>query len=82
MKLFGYKEAGLPTEEIESSELAEITLVATPAELRMIAEFLESTARNMERMGDRYDHEHLSDKNPGFNDSPHFVVFNSQHHSR
>jgi hypothetical protein len=43
MKIFGYKNQSLPPEEIESEELAEITLVATPEELRKIASFLVTT---------------------------------------
>jgi hypothetical protein len=77
MKIHGYSDQGLPTEEIQSSELAEITVVASPSELRRIAAFLLSAADNMEHMGSSYSHEHLSDKQPGFDSSPHFVVFNS-----
>ncbi len=75
MKIYGYIDEGLDIDQIVPSELAEITLVASPDELRMIASFLETTAQEMERMGETYDHEHLSDKKtPYFNDSPHFVV--------
>jgi hypothetical protein len=82
MKLYGYKDEGLPIEEIEPSQLAEITLVATPEELRSIAQFLEAAATNMERMGDAFDHEHLADKKAGFEHSPHFVVFNAHRQTR
>jgi hypothetical protein len=51
MKIFGYSDQGLPIEEIESLELAEITINATPAELRKIAKFLNSVAKTMELMG-------------------------------
>jgi phosphopantothenoylcysteine synthetase/decarboxylase len=78
MKLYGYKDEGLPIEDVEPAELAEITLVATPDELRKIAEFLQSAAQSMERMGDAYDH----DKKPGFADSPHLVVFNADRGAR
>lgn len=74
MKLYGYKNEGLEIDQIISSELAEVTLVASPEELKMIAEFLESAADEMIRMGESYDHEHLSDKNKVFESSPHFVV--------
>ena len=77
MKIFGYSDQGLPTDEVESSELAEITLVANPSELRRIVAFLTSAAERMEKLGSKYDHEHLSDKQSGFDESPHFVVFNS-----
>ncbi|MGD8594675.1 MAG: hypothetical protein PVF82_17750 [Gammaproteobacteria bacterium] len=74
MKFYGYKNEGLEIDQIISSELAEVTLVASPEELKMIAEFLESAADEMIRMGESYDHEHLSDKNKVFESSPHFVV--------
>jgi F420-dependent methylenetetrahydromethanopterin dehydrogenase len=74
MKLYGYKDEGLDIEQLVPAELAEVTLVATPTELRRIAAFLESAAKEMERMGDTYSHEHLSDKDRSFLKSPHFVV--------
>lgn len=77
MKIYGYADQGLPFEEIESSELAEITLNANASELRKMAAFLIAAADRMERLGAEYGHEHLADKQPGFDDSPHFVVFNS-----
>lgn len=77
MKIHGYSDQGLPTAEIQPSELAEITVVASPGELRQVAAFLLSAADTMERMGASYSHEHLADKQPGFDSSPHFVVFNS-----
>lgn len=76
MKFYGYKDRDLPVEDIEPDELAEITLVATPDELRKIARFLESAADKMEQRGKGYSHEHLSDLDKTFRDSPHFVVFN------
>ena len=56
------------------SPLVEIMLVASPTELRRIAEFLSAAATNMERMGGAYSHEHLSDRDRSFASSPHFVV--------
>ena len=82
MKVYGYKDEGLPIEQIEPVELAEITLEATADELRRIAAFLGDAAANMERLGPEYDHEHLADKKPGFEQSPHFVVFNANRHTR
>jgi len=55
----------------------EVTLEATPAELREMAAFLNEAADRMESLGERYSHEHLADLKPGFRSSPHFVVFNS-----
>ena len=74
MRLFGYPDEGLPIEEIVSNELAEVTLNATPEELRRMAEFLSFCADEMDRMGVTYDHVHLSDRMKEFRKSPHFVV--------
>lgn len=78
MKIFGYKDEGLAPAEIRSAELAEITLLANPAELRKIAAFLNTCADGMETRGKEWEHEHLSDKIKDFEDSPHFVVFNPE----
>jgi len=78
MKLYGYADEGLPPEQVVSATLAEITLCATPGELRKMAAFLGSCAREMERMGSSYDHVHLSDRVKEFESSPHFVVAASQ----
>jgi hypothetical protein len=70
MDLFGHK-----TNEIESdARLSELILAATETELRMISKFLTHCADEMGRMGVAYDHIHLSDWEPQFKDSPHFVV--------
>jgi hypothetical protein len=74
MKIFGYSDRGLPSEDVVPDSLAEITLVASPAELRRIAEFLVEGAATMERMGSTYSHEHLSDWDCAFETSPHFVI--------
>jgi hypothetical protein len=77
MKLWGYTDEGLSIEDIRPSELAEITLQATPKELRKMSEFLTFCAAEMERMGSDYDHIHLSDRLKEFRNSPHFVVMKS-----
>ncbi len=74
MRLFGYESTDLPPEEIVPSALAEITLVASPVELRAIAKFLADCADEMDRMGPAFDHVHLGDRIKSFRDSPHFVV--------
>lgn len=74
MKLSGCADADLPVEEIVSVTLAEVTLCATPVELRRIAEFLALCAAEMDRMGEAYDHIHLSDRMREFQSSPHLVV--------
>ena len=77
MKLWGYVDEELPVEAIVPSELAEITVQATPKELRKMSEFLIFCAAEMERMGSDYDHIHLSDRLKEFRKSPQFVVMKS-----
>lgn len=79
MKIHGYADEGLEIEEIVPAELAEITLVANPEELRRIARFLENCASGMETRGKSWEHEHLSDSDRYFQGSPHFVVFNPEY---
>lgn len=74
MRLFGYENTDLPPEKIVPSALAEVTLVASPDELRAIAAFLVECADEMDRMGSTYDHIHLSDRVKSFRASPQFVV--------
>jgi hypothetical protein len=74
VKIHGYADRGLPIERVVSDELAEITLVASPMELRRIAEFLTRGAATMEQMGAAYGHQHLSDWDRSFESSPHFVI--------
>ncbi|MGH8080182.1 MAG: Imm32 family immunity protein [Lysobacter sp.] len=74
MRLRGYSVEDQDVDDVRFVELAEISLSADPTELRRIAAFLNDAADNMERMGDTYDHEHLSDRQSGFDDSPHLVV--------
>jgi hypothetical protein len=74
MRLFGYADEGLPIDEIIPATLAEVTLCATSVELRRVAGFLTFCASEMDRMGDAYDHVHLSDLMKEFRDSPHLVV--------
>jgi len=77
MKIHGYSDQDRSSGEIRPKQMAEISLVATPAELRRIANFLNKAADTMQRMGANYGHEHLSDRQAGFDDSPHFVVIAS-----
>lgn len=75
MKIHGHPALGDAAAGI-AAELAEVTLVATPDELRRIARFLESCAAGMEARGVAWEHEHLSDRDRSFDRPPHFVVFN------
>jgi len=60
MRIHGYEDTGQPIEAVVTALLAEITLNATPDELLAIAEFLRQCAREMNRMGDAFDHLHLA----------------------
>jgi len=78
MQLYGYEGQRLDIAQIESQTLAEITLVATPDELRKIAAFLSHAATEMERWRDEYSHLHLSDYDKAFRASPHVTVFDTR----
>jgi hypothetical protein len=68
MKIFGYGDGA----EIRPAELCEITLQASPVELRKIAAFLDACADGMETRGKNWEHDHLSDKVKEFRGAPHF----------
>lgn len=74
MKIYGYSDEGLPVEDIVPATLAEVTICATPGELRQMSEFLVLCASEMDRMGTKYDHIHLSDRVKSFRSSPQLVV--------
>jgi len=76
MEVHGYAKEEQDVENLTPSELAEITLVASPDELRRIAKFLEHCASEIDSCGKAWCHGHLSDKDKSFRNSPHFVVFN------
>ena len=75
MKLHGYPIFAADAKDLVPDTLAELTLEATPEELRVIAEFLNRTASKMEEMGADFEHVHLGDEYVEFKNSPHFVVF-------
>ncbi|MGO4703252.1 Imm32 family immunity protein [Dyella sp. 2RAB6] len=79
MKIYGYIDEEMSVEEKGPKVLAEVTLVASPEELRKMASFLLASAESMESMGASYNHEHLADKQPCFVDSPELIVFNPVH---
>jgi hypothetical protein len=79
VKIHGYAKEEQDAENIIPADLAEITLVASPEELRRIAKFLELCADKIEINGTSWEHEHLSDQDKTFVNSPHFVVFNPSH---
>lgn len=79
MEIHGYSKEEQYAEDLIPAELAEITLVASPKELRRIAKFLESCANGIEKHGKSWSHEHLSDQDKSFESSPHFVVYNPEY---
>ncbi len=74
MHIYGYDDTGQPLGTVVPALLAEVTLNATPDELRAMADFLRGCADEMDRMGEKFDHVHLSDRLTHFEASPHFVV--------
>lgn len=76
MKIHGISQQEQYSEDLIPADLAEITLVAAPSELRRIAKFLENCAAGMDEYGKAWVHEHLSDQDKSFKNSPHFVVYN------
>ena len=74
MKLYGHPELTEAHENDSPRRLSEVALCASPEALRTIAGFLIHCASEMDRMGDSYDHLHLSDRLPEFEDSPHLIV--------
>ena len=74
MRLSGHSDFSGENDAIVPTALAEITLGASPTELRAMAKFLTDCAGEMESMGAEYDHVHLADRVRAFEDSPHIVV--------
>jgi len=74
MHIYGYEDKGQAFGPVVPAPMAEVTLNATPAELRAMADFLRGCADEMDRMGSVFDHVHLSDRMKQFSASPHFVV--------
>jgi hypothetical protein len=57
MKIFGYTVKN----ESNPQELTKITLQVSPAKLRIIANFFNKAANDMEVMGKRFGHEYIQD---------------------
>ena len=81
MNIYGHTKRKRSDGEEQPAALAEVTLVASPAELRRIAAFLLAGAQTMEQMGKSYSHEHLSDKDSSFESSPHLVIASPSAHA-
>lgn len=74
MKFYGYADEGKQPEADTPLSLAEVTVCATPEELRSLSRFLTDCADEMLRMGASYGHVHLSDRHKEFRSPPQFVV--------
>ena len=57
MKAFGYTVK----DESDPQELTEVTLQVSPSVLRSIANFFNKAANDMEKMGQKFAHEHIQD---------------------
>ena len=73
LELFGYlldedRDIEVP------SQLREVSLVADPVTLHVIAQFLEHTASLMEKHGRDFNHRHLADFAKDIDNDPAFVV--------
>jgi hypothetical protein len=81
MKLYGFTDTK-QSDDVQAPEaLVEVTLVATPAELRRIAQFLLEEASSMERLGASYSHSHLSDQDPEFEASANLIISSPTDHA-
>ena len=76
IKFYGYPDKKPSSEQCGPLTLREVTLSASPAELRRIANFLIRAAGEIEQHGAEWEHEHLCDCEHGFDDAPSFVIFN------
>lgn len=75
IKLWSYSRSRFQQEPME---LAEVTLAATPVQLRRIAKFIEAAADGLEKHGSNWGHEHLADEMPEFKGAPEFIIINPQ----
>ena len=71
MHLYGYSEN---SNEDEPMAIGEVTVAASPATLRMLAEFLLYVAEKMDRHGSAFGHEHFSDYAREMRSFPAFIV--------
>ncbi len=77
MKIFGYQSRQANAEGL--LEMKEDTFQGEPEQLRLIADFLRSTADYIEANPGRFDHDHISFNNPSWNDDyPEVVVAEEQ----
>lgn len=55
MRIYGFEDTGQPVDTVMPSPLAEVTVTATAAELRVLADFLRVCADEMDQMGAHFD---------------------------
>jgi hypothetical protein len=73
MDFFGYTEGAKEKKNYQPSRLAEVTVMADPAELRALARFMVEVAKEIEAKGSDFEHEHYSYGRDG---DPDLVIFN------
>lgn len=73
MEFFGYTEELQQVDSLQPAKLPEVTISASPSELRAIAHFLLASADEMEIEGNQFEHEHF-EFDPG--DNPALVISN------
>jgi hypothetical protein len=73
MKIFGYQSSQVNDEGL--LEMKEITFCGKPEQLRLVADFLRSAADFIEAHPGKYDHDHISFNEAGWDDEyPEVVV--------
>jgi len=78
MKAYGYTN-GNKENEYGYCEITEISLAASPDQLREMSKFLLLAAQEMEDMGSSYDHVHLQDRSEHWSEAwPDIVVAKSE----
>jgi hypothetical protein len=73
MKIFGYQSSQVNEDGL--LEMKEITFYGKPEQLRLVADFLRSAADFIEANPGKYDHDHISFNNIGWDDDyPEVVI--------
>ncbi|MFB2654350.1 Imm32 family immunity protein [Shewanella seohaensis] len=73
MKFWGYTQELAEAAEPQPKALIEVTISATPSDLREIAKFLSSAADKIEVQGRNFEHEHFLNN---ASDAPRLIIFN------
>ena len=77
MKIFGYQSSQV--NDAGLLEMKEVTFQGKPEHLRLVADFLRSSADYIDANPGKFDHDHISFNNPGWNDDyPEVVVAEDQ----